>query len=106
VEIAGIIRRWSVFRSLKTEWIPSTGYATTVEASRDISYYLMQRYNQIRPYQLNGGLAPAVAEEKLNPVSGVSDHYTDPVLTSEVSASFSRAAFVSAYDFTPPPFSF
>jgi putative transposase len=61
-----------VFRSLKTEWIPSTGYTTTVEAGRDISYYLMQRYNQIRPHQFNGGLAPAVAEEKLNPVSGVS----------------------------------
>jgi putative transposase len=61
-----------VFRSLKSEWIPSTGYTTTVEAGRDISYYLMQRYNQIRPHQFNGGLAPAVAEEKLNPVSGVS----------------------------------
>jgi putative transposase len=61
-----------VFRSLKTEWIPSTGYTTAVEAGRDISYYLMQRYNQIRPHQFNGGLAPAVAEEKLNPVSGVS----------------------------------
>jgi putative transposase len=61
-----------VFRSLKSEWIPSTGYSTTVEAGRDISYYLMQRYNQIRPHQFNGGLAPAVAEEKLNPVSGVS----------------------------------
>ena len=61
-----------VFRSLKTEWIPSTGYTTAVEAGRDISYYLMQRYNQIRPHQFNGGLAPAVAEEKLNPVSGIS----------------------------------
>ena len=61
-----------VFRSLKTEWIPSTGYTTAVEAGRDISYYLMQRYNQIRPHQFNGGLAPAIAEEKLNPVSGVS----------------------------------
>lgn len=61
-----------VFRSLKTEWVPSTGYATAVEAGRDISYHLMQRYNQIGPYQFNGGLAPAVAEKKLNPVSRVS----------------------------------
>ena len=56
--------------------IPSTGYTTAVAAGRDISDYLMQRYNQIRPHQYNGGLAPAVAEEKLNPVSGLVDHYS------------------------------
>jgi putative transposase len=50
----------------------STGYATAVEAGRDISYYLVRRYNKIRPHHFNGGLEPAVAEEKLNPVSGVS----------------------------------
>jgi putative transposase len=61
-----------VFRSLKTEWIPANGYSTTSEARRDLSYYLMQRYNHIRPHQFNGGLAPATVEEKLNPVSGVS----------------------------------
>jgi putative transposase len=59
-----------VFRSLKSEWIPSTGYASAVEAGRDLSYYLMYRYNQIRPHQFNDGLPPAVAEEKLNPVFG------------------------------------
>lgn len=61
-----------LFRSLKTEWVPSTGYTTATEAQRDISYYLMQRYNWIRPHQFNDGVAPAVAEEKLNPVSGFS----------------------------------
>lgn len=61
-----------LFRSLKTEWVPSTGYMTATEARRDISYYLMQRYNWIRPHQFNDGLAPAVAEEKLNQVSGIS----------------------------------
>ena len=59
-----------LFRSLKTEWVPTTGYMSGGEAHRDISYYLMQRYNRTRPHQFNGGLASAVAEEKLNSVSG------------------------------------
>ncbi|MCC7641968.1 MULTISPECIES: IS3 family transposase [unclassified Janthinobacterium] len=58
-----------LFRSVKTEWVPSTGYVTAQEAQRDISHYLMHRYNWIRPHQFNQGLAPAVAEEKLNVVS-------------------------------------
>ncbi len=61
-----------LFRSLKTEWVPSTGYSTSSDAQRDISFYLMQRYNWIRPHQFNAGVAPAVAEEKLNQVSGIS----------------------------------
>jgi putative transposase len=61
-----------VFRSLKTEWIPTTGYRTAQEAQRNISQFLMHRYNWIRPHQFNGGLAPARAEEKLNVVSGMS----------------------------------
>ena len=61
-----------VFRSLKTEWIPTLGYRTAQEAQRDISHFLMNRYNWIRPHQFNGGLAPAQAEEKLNVVSGIS----------------------------------
>ncbi|MFT5332383.1 MAG: putative transposase [Halioglobus sp.] len=59
-----------VFRSLKTEWIPSLGYSTMREAKQNISYYLMTYYNWKRPHQYNGGLAPAVAEEKLNSLSG------------------------------------
>lgn len=61
-----------VFRSLKTEGIPTVGYMTAQEAHRDISYYLMHRYNWIRPHQFNNGLAPAQAEKKLNVVSGIS----------------------------------
>ncbi|RSK75598.1 IS3 family transposase, partial [Pandoraea apista] len=60
-----------LFRSLKTEWVPNTGYMTAPQAHRDISHYLMQRYNWIRPHQFNDRLAPAVAEEKLNAVSGM-----------------------------------
>ncbi|MDN4545791.1 integrase core domain-containing protein, partial [Pseudomonas sp. C32] len=61
-----------VFRSLKTEWIPTVGYRTAQEAQRDISHFLMHRYNWIQPHQFNDGLAPARAEEKLNVVSGIS----------------------------------
>ncbi|MER1087857.1 IS3 family transposase [Pseudomonas aeruginosa] len=60
-----------LFRSLKSEWVPSTGYLTAQEAQRDISHYLMHRYNWIRPHQFNDGLPPAEAEEKLNPLSGM-----------------------------------
>jgi putative transposase len=42
-----------LFRSLKSEWIPSTGYLTKQVAQRDISHYLMHRYSWIRPHQLN-----------------------------------------------------
>ena len=61
-----------VFRSLETEWVPTTGYRTDQEAQRDISIFLMHRYNWIRPHQFNGGLPPAQAEKKLNVVSGIS----------------------------------
>lgn len=61
-----------VFRSLKIEWIPLVGYMSVQQAQRDISHYLMHRYNWIRPHQFNGGLTPAQAEKKLNVVSRIS----------------------------------
>jgi len=53
-----------VFRSLKSEWIPTTGYASLSDAKRDISYYLMNYYNWQRPHTFNNGLAPAKAENQ------------------------------------------
>lgn len=53
-----------VFRSLKTEWIPTTDYTTCHQAQRDISQYLTHYYNWIRPHQYNDGLARAKTEEK------------------------------------------
>jgi putative transposase len=41
-------------------------------AQQDIGRFLMERYNWRRPHHFNEGLAPAVAEEKLNSVSGIS----------------------------------
>ncbi|UVM69386.1 IS3 family transposase [Pseudomonas sp. B21-009] len=61
-----------LFRSLKTEWVPTVGYMSASLAQQDIGRFLMQRYNWQRPHQFNSGLAPAVAEEKLNTVSGIS----------------------------------
>jgi putative transposase len=46
------------------------GYPTMREAKRDISHYLMSYYNWERPHRYSDGLAPAVAEEKLNSLSG------------------------------------
>jgi putative transposase len=61
-----------VFRSLKTEWVPTTGYASLEQAKSDIGSYLMGYYNYQRPHSFNQGLAPAAAEEK-------------PYLTSNIS---------------------
>lgn len=61
-----------VFRSLKSEWIPTTGYLTGQQAQREIGQYLMGHYNWIRPLQFNDGLAPAKAEEKLKTMPGMS----------------------------------
>ena len=59
-----------VFRSLKSEWVPTTGYCTAVEAKRDVGYFLMNYYNWERPHQFNDGLPPAKAEKLTKMVSG------------------------------------
>jgi putative transposase len=61
-----------LFRSLKTEWIPSIGYMSKTEAVKDISYYLMDYYNWRRPHQFNDGVPPAKAELPSNLMSGIS----------------------------------
>ncbi len=61
-----------LFRSLKTEWVPSTGYVSKQEAAKDISYYLMKYYNWQRPHSFNDGLAPAKAENQPKILSGIS----------------------------------
>jgi putative transposase len=61
-----------LFRSLKTEWISTVRYMIASLAQQDIGRFLMERYSWWRPHQFNEGLAPAVAEKKLNSVSGIS----------------------------------
>lgn len=50
------------FRSLKTEWIPVTGYRSFAEARQEIIRYIIGYYSQLRPHQYNGGLTPNESE--------------------------------------------
>ncbi|MCG9720392.1 integrase core domain-containing protein [Shewanella sp. Isolate7] len=52
------------FRSLKTEWIPMTGYRDIGEAKSEISRYVTGYYSQLRPHQYNGGLTPNESERR------------------------------------------
>ncbi len=71
-----------VFRSLKTEWIPTEGYMTAQEAQRDISHYLMHRYNWIRPHQFNTDCHPLSPKKDLTSCPGSVDHYKRYLWTS------------------------
>lgn len=51
------------FRSLKTEWVPASGYQSFADAQRSILNYLTGYYCPVRPHQHNGGLPPNKAEE-------------------------------------------
>ena len=46
------------FRSLKTEWIPETGYRSFTEAKEQITNYIVGYYSRYRPHSKNGGLSP------------------------------------------------
>ena len=50
------------FRSLKTEWVPTTGYRNFTEAQRAVTRYIAGYYSQQRPHQYNGGLTPNESE--------------------------------------------
>ena len=52
------------FRSLKTEWVPTTGYRSFNEAKIDITKYIIGYYSQVRPHQYNGGLTPNESEKR------------------------------------------
>lgn len=52
------------FRSLKTEWVPSSGYRSFDEAHYKIARYISMYYSQIRPHSFNGGLTPAQTEAR------------------------------------------
>ncbi len=52
-----------LFRSIKTEWVPETGYMTMIEASKDISDYLMDYDNWQQPHSHNDGVLPVKAEK-------------------------------------------
>lgn len=60
-----------LFRSLKSEWIPATGYPSFTDATKDISRYLMGYYNMERPHNYHDGIPPAKAENQPNLLSGI-----------------------------------
>lgn len=60
-----------LFRSLKTEWVPITGYRNLVEANAHLRRYLLGYYNHRRPHQFNNGLPPVLAERQPKLVSGI-----------------------------------
>ena len=51
------------FRSLKTKWVPETGYACFASAKKSITKYMIDYYSALRPHKHNGGLPPNVAEQ-------------------------------------------
>lgn len=52
------------FRSLKTEWVPETGYRSFEQAKHSIVDYVVGYYSQIRPHKHNDGLSPNNAEKQ------------------------------------------
>ena len=50
------------FRSLKTEWVPTLGYRSLIEAKHSIIHYIVGYYSQVRPHQHNRGISPNAAE--------------------------------------------
>lgn len=46
------------FRSYKTEWMPTTGYQSLVQANAAVMSYILRYYSKVRPHQHNDGLTP------------------------------------------------
>ena len=51
------------FRSLKTEWVPETGYASFIDAKQSITDYIVGYYSQFRPHTHNEKMPPNTAEK-------------------------------------------
>lgn len=51
------------FGSLKSEWIPETGYRNMDEAKADIVWYLTHYYNRVRPHSYNDYQTPVAMEK-------------------------------------------
>tara|TARA_B110000014_G_scaffold261735_1_gene254063 strand:+ start:497 stop:856 length:360 start_codon:yes stop_codon:yes gene_type:complete len=52
------------FRSLKTDWIPTTGYRSFTEAENAVVKYIMGYYNEVRPHSYNGRLTPNESDKR------------------------------------------
>lgn len=61
------------FRSLKSEWMPKTGYPNLMRAKQDVLAYVLTYYNRVRPHAHNGYQSPMAAEQHADapkPLSG------------------------------------
>lgn len=52
------------FRSYKSEWMPVNGYQSIEHAKHDISYYIFNYYNKVRPHSHNDCLTPNQRDEQ------------------------------------------
>jgi putative transposase len=50
------------FKSLKSEWVPVTGYLSLSDAAHEITDYIVGYYSVLRPHEYNGGKSPNVSE--------------------------------------------
>jgi putative transposase len=50
------------FRSLKSEWVPRTGFQSFAEAKQTVLDYILSYYSRVRPHSHNNGLTPNAAE--------------------------------------------
>lgn len=50
------------FRSLKSEWIPASGYRSPALAQADLLRYLTHYYNRVRPHSFNDYKTPLATE--------------------------------------------
>lgn len=61
-----------VFRSLKTEWIPTEGYRSIQEGQQDLTEYLMGYYNHERLHSYNQYRTPEQQEQRWQSPNAVS----------------------------------
>jgi putative transposase len=54
------------FRSLKTEWVPETGYPSFEETTAGITDYVLGCYSRIRPHTNNDGRPPLAEQQCSN----------------------------------------
>ena len=60
------------FISLKTEWVPTTGYRSFTEAKQKVGHYTIGYYSRLRPHSYNGGFTPNESERRYwNSYNGV-----------------------------------
>ncbi|HHR6143628.1 TPA: integrase core domain-containing protein [Providencia alcalifaciens] len=53
-----------LFRSLKNEWVPVSGYRNFGEASHAITDYIVGYYRNRRPHSYNCGLSPNASKRR------------------------------------------